>query len=153
MDVWMSAQLFGASALYVIVEYCAHGCLDVCTTVWCRCSVCDRGLLCSWMSAQLFGAGALYVIVEYCAHGCLRNYLVKNRGAFIDTLDYSIDKPMPRHHAANNDYVNSPHINPSPAAASLNTDSPTLTTKDLICFAFQISRGMEYLVSRNVSFY
>jgi len=74
--------------------------MDVCTTVWCRCSVCDRGVLCSWMSAQLFGAGALYVIVEYCAqcswmsaqlfgagalcviveycaHGCLHNCLVQ----------------------------------------------------------------------------
>jgi len=30
MDVWMSAQLFGAGALYVIVEYCAHGCLRNC---------------------------------------------------------------------------------------------------------------------------
>jgi len=69
----LSAHLFGAGALYVIVEYCAH---VVCTTVWCRCSVCDHGVLCSRLSAHLFGAGALYVIVEYCAHCYLHNCLV-----------------------------------------------------------------------------
>jgi len=104
---------------------------------------------------QLLGAGALYVIVEYCAHGCLRDYLVKNRSSFVDNMDYCGDKPVPSHQAMTNDYVNTPHVKSSQAASAINTvtaESLTLTTKDLICFAFQIARGMEYLASRNVSF-
>jgi len=58
---------------------------------------------------------------------------------------------MPGHHAAN-DYVNSVHVKPSQATGSVSAESLSLTTKDLICYAFQIARGMEYLASRNVSF-
>ena len=122
----------GAGALYVIVEYCAY-----------RCFLC----------AQLLCAGAVYVIVEYCAHGCLRNYLVKNRSGFVDSLDYSSERPTRGHHAANNDYVNTPGVKLPQTTSTVSTDSLTLTTNDLICFAFQIARGMEYLASRNVSFY
>jgi len=106
------------------------------------------------------GVGALYVIVEYCAHGCLRNYLVKNRSGFIDSLDStSSGKPLVTgHQAVTNDYVNSLHDKPksssqaAAASCSVSSDSLCLTTSDLVCFAFQIARGMEYLASRNVSF-
>jgi len=96
----------------------------------------------------------MYVIVEYCAHGCLRNYLIKNRDGFVDTLDYSLEKPTPGHQPVTNDYVNSlPVKHPQAATSTANCKSHNLTTKDLICFAFQIARGMEYLASRNVSFH
>ena len=102
------------------------------------------------------------MIVEYCQHGCLRNYLVKNRASFVDTLDScTTTKPPPpsaavQHQAISNDYINTPQPPVIPASqhdlnVASNTSPSTLTTKDLVCFAFQIARGMEYLASRNVS--
>ena len=102
------------------------------------------------------------MIVEYCQHGCLRNYLVKNRASFVDTLDScTTTKPPPsavQHQAISNDYINTPQPPVIPASqhdlnVASSTSPSTLTTKDLVCFAFQIARGMEYLASRNVSGY
>lgn len=66
--------------------------------------------------------GPLYVIVEYAPHGNLKDFLKKNR----PTSEYDIGR---------------------------NTDEERrqILQKDLISFAFQVSRGMEYLASRRVS--
>ena len=35
--------------------------------------------------------------------------------------------------------------------ASLDEDNMTITTKDLVCYSFQVARGMHYLTSQKVS--
>jgi len=120
--------------------------------------------------------GALYVIVEYCPHGSLRSHLIKKRPEFMDTmnpdeLDDNYDdsaKNKPDHSAANvksqqsyrkelaaNNYIRSLDGGDSSLLESceIRSAKPTgrpLTTRDLVCYAYQIARGMEYLSSRKV---
>jgi serine/threonine protein kinase len=63
--------------------------------------------------------GPLYVIVEYAPHGNLRDFLRKHRPTnYTDAVVHEKEKQQ------------------------------ALTQKDLVSFAFQIARGMEYLASR-----
>ncbi|XP_063221678.1 fibroblast growth factor receptor 3-like isoform X2 [Bacillus rossius redtenbacheri] len=64
--------------------------------------------------------GPLYVIVEYAPHGNLRDFL--------------------RQHRPSSGY--------EPAIGFDGKDKKTLTQKDLVSFAYQVARGMEYLASR-----
>lgn len=139
-------------------------------------------------------AGILYVVIEYCSMGNLRDYLVRKRDSFIDTMD---EMERQKHAAKftasaggdalrltgnNARYVTSTVMHggrgggedseqdldlvvPSDYVSNLNQgqgdkgkplsedkkhpDLP-LITKDLLVFAFQVARGMEYLASRNV---
>lgn len=68
-------------------------------------------------------SGPLYVIVEYAPHGNLKDFLYKNR-PFGRDMDRDSSQPPP-----------------SPPAHMI-------TEKDLIKFAHQIARGMDYLASR-----
>lgn len=68
--------------------------------------------------------GPLYVIVEYAPHGNLKEFLKKHR----PTSEYEVGMTT-------TDEVERKHV----------------SQKDLISFAFQIARGMEYLASRRVS--
>lgn len=67
--------------------------------------------------------GPLFVIVEFAPHGNLRDFL--------------------RQHRPSSGY--------EPAIGTNVKDRNTLTQKDLVSFAFQVARGMEYLASRRVS--
>jgi len=67
--------------------------------------------------------GPLYVVVEYAPHGNLRDFL--------------------RQHRPSSGY--------EPAIGTDLKEKKTLTQKDLVSFAYQVARGMEYLASRRVS--
>lgn len=66
--------------------------------------------------------GPLFVVVEYAPHGNLRDFL--------------------RQHRTSSGY--------EPAIGIVEKEKKTLTQKDLVSFAYQVARGMEYLASRRV---
>jgi fibroblast growth factor receptor 3 len=66
--------------------------------------------------------GPLYVVVEFAPHGNLRDFL--------------------RQHRPSSGY--------EPAIGIVEKERKTLTQKDLVSFAYQVARGMEYLASRRV---
>ena len=88
-------------------------------------SLCGNGLS---VFILYFSTGPLYVIVEFAPHGNLRDFLRARRPC----SDY--EKPM----MPISEYEK-PLLNEKP-----------LTEKDLISFAYQAARGMEYLSSRMV---
>lgn len=66
-------------------------------------------------------SGPLFVVVEYAPHGNLRDFLRQHRPS--SGFDVSIGDKK---------------------------EKKTLTQKDLVSFAYQVARGMEYLASRRV---
>ncbi|KAK6328899.1 hypothetical protein J4Q44_G00008770 [Coregonus suidteri] len=78
---------------------------------------------------KMFGAcsqdGPMYLIVEYAKYGSLRNFLRESR------------KVGPSYMSGNDANRNSSYLE--------NPDERALTMGDLISFAWQISRGMQYL--------
>lgn len=68
--------------------------------------------------------GPLLVVVEYAPNGNLREYLRQHR----------------------------PCSGYEPAIGTGMKERKTLTQKDLVSFAYQVARGMEYLASRKVRF-
>ncbi|XP_077440959.1 vascular endothelial growth factor receptor 2 isoform X1 [Vanacampus margaritifer] len=108
--------------------------------------------------------GPLMVIVEYCKHGNLSSYLKSKRGEYspykrkrmdsqrwtyteddvmegdlglgkiaqLDICTGTADRPL------------GSHLNPQDES----TDDDHLTMEDLICYSFQVAKGMEFLSSR-----
>ena len=102
----------------------------------------------------VFCTGELNVIVEYCHYGNLRTYLLKYKDSFVDTME-KLDSPQSE---AFQPAAGDPHTvsyvndNPELSAVGDGTDRPPLlTTKNLVCWSFQVARGMEYLSSKKVS--
>ncbi|XP_034739086.1 vascular endothelial growth factor receptor 3 [Etheostoma cragini] len=114
--------------------------------------------------------GPLMVIVEYCKYGNLSNFLRAKREFFLPYRDRSpktqsqvrrmieagqMDQrarhpPSPR---------SSPLTSPQSPPSNMPTENPAgermedlwktpLTIEDLICYSFQVARGMEFLASR-----
>ncbi|XP_065213562.1 vascular endothelial growth factor receptor 1-like [Planococcus citri] len=124
---------------------------------------------------QLLGAcpedladGELLIIVEYCKHGNLRDFLSKRRNQFVnqvnknDEIDLSIITPnfyenIPR--------LGKPQLNETatlekdPTIGNVSNDqhlkempndNVAINTTNLICWSYQLARGMEFLASRKV---
>ena len=121
--------------------------------------------------------GKLMVIVEYCCFGNLRQYLYNHRETFVDEvspLTGEVDKSALKDASLTIDLVNNPYyqnnnyhkqieyVNWRHAVLDCNDKLAyreglgqfkdlQLTTCDLICCAFQVARGMEYLEQKRVS--
>ena len=103
-------------------------------------------------------------MVEYCRYGNIRHYLIKKRKQFIDSLDEGRSRGFhARIYEARQEHARlrrptSCRYTGSVLDNESNTvdkecedfDDLPLSTKDLICYAFQIARGMDYLASKNV---
>lgn len=74
--------------------------------------------------------GPLYVIVEFAPHGNLRDFLRQHRpsSGYEPAIGFSNENE-----------------------GDLASGKSTLTEKDLVSFAYQVAKGMEYLASRRVS--
>ncbi|XP_037049515.1 vascular endothelial growth factor receptor 1-like isoform X2 [Bradysia coprophila] len=102
----------------------------------------------------------LMLIVEFCLFGNLQNFLSENRNLFVDQVNIQKDsieqsnlkyiRPCFSHNQSDGTYQENVKItqetNDTDVAASVNS----ITTTDLVCWLFQIARGMEYLSSRKV---
>lgn len=81
------------------------------------------------------------MIVEYCRYGNLRNYLINHRNTFVNQIDSSGD-------------LIRTNIDEQQQLVTESTGADecvgAITTRKLICWSFQIARGMEYLRSKKV---
>ena len=82
--------------------------------------------------------------MEYCRHGCLRDYLVNKRHDFHDTMDEIENRAVwfkrPKLVSFQSDMLDFDDTD----------DHVVLTKKDLVSYAFQIARGMDFLASQKV---
>lgn len=82
------------------------------------------------LSAAFLSIGPLYLIVEYAKFGSLRNFLRESRKVGPSYMGRDANR--------NSSYLENP-------------DDRALTMGDLISFAWQISRGMQYLAEMKVT--
>ena len=77
------------------------------------------------------------MIVEHCRYGNLRNYLISHRDTFVNQVDPSGNLVR----SGNDEECQ---------LTSIEEFKDEITTRKLICWSFQIARGMEYLGSKRV---
>ncbi|KAM4664899.1 vascular endothelial growth factor receptor kdr-like [Discoglossus pictus] len=113
--------------------------------------------------------GPLMVIVEYCKYGNLSNYLRSKRGDFIayksqeaeknlDSSDYDLSELIKRRlesvastgSSASSGFIEDKSYSDSEEEEEDSEDVSKrgLTMEDLICYSFQVAKGMEFLASR-----
>ncbi|RWS24386.1 hypothetical protein B4U80_03330 [Leptotrombidium deliense] len=83
--------------------------------------------------------GELMIIFEFCEYGNLRDYLLNNRGKFINQLNPETQE-----------YDRQIKSVAKEIEMQESDDGPELKTYELICYSYQISQGMEYLTSKNI---
>lgn len=99
--------------------------------------------------------------MEFCQHGCLLNYLLDKRSTFVNQLDPQSDKIecSTRIKKENRKkVVFQESSQKSFKSSSLEkyedclelTESEYVKTVDLLIWAFQVAKGMEYLSSKKV---
>jgi len=126
---------------------------------------------------MLLCAGELYVIVEYCHFGNLRNYVLKHKDEFEDTMDDDYLDPITKKmREAGETEAEEPtasgvsgssgsdepraagpagkskhyYVNKAPPDHTGALVGPPLTRKNMMSWSFQVARGMEYLASKKV---
>lgn len=98
--------------------------------------------------------GELYVLVEYCHFGNLRNYIIKNKDHFEDTMNDDYLDPISKkiQEAEGTEPAEGTkkpyYVNKAPPETTADLTGPPLTTKNLISWSYQVARGMEYLASK-----
>uniref|UniRef100_A0A671S8L3 Vascular endothelial growth factor receptor 3 n=1 Tax=Sinocyclocheilus anshuiensis TaxID=1608454 RepID=A0A671S8L3_9TELE len=102
--------------------------------------------------------GPLMVIVEYCKYGNLSNFLRAKREFFLPYRDRSpktqsqVRRMIEAGQVSQNECQPSTtsNINPPMQSRAAVDDlwKTPLTIEDLICYSFQVARGMEFLASR-----
>ncbi|XP_067312883.1 vascular endothelial growth factor receptor 3 isoform X2 [Pseudorasbora parva] len=100
--------------------------------------------------------GPLMVIVEYCKYGNLSNFLRAKREFFLPYRDRSpktqsqVRRMIEAGQAGQKEHEPSASSSIGPPAQSRVDDlwKTPLTIEDLICYSFQVARGMEFLASR-----
>ncbi|ROK80927.1 Vascular endothelial growth factor receptor 3 [Anabarilius grahami] len=101
-------------------------------------------------------SGPLMVIVEYCKYGNLSNFLRAKREFFLPYRDRSpktqsqVRRMIEAGQVGQGEHQPSTSSSINPPVQSRVDDlwKTPLTIEDLICYSFQVARGMEFLASR-----
>ncbi|XP_048032498.1 vascular endothelial growth factor receptor 3 isoform X2 [Megalobrama amblycephala] len=101
-------------------------------------------------------SGPLMVIVEYCKYGNLSNFLRAKREFFLPYRDRSpktqsqVRRMIEAGQVGQREHQPSTSSSINPLVQSRVDDlwKTPLTIEDLICYSFQVARGMEFLASR-----
>jgi serine/threonine protein kinase len=82
--------------------------------------------------------GTVYLFIEYCALGSLESFLRSNRNNYNDLL-------------TNDEFVCFIKVfEEDPLGETLTSDSNCFSSKHLISWSYQITKGMEYLETKSV---